>query len=415
MPKKNFMLKAALAYFDYGLSVIPVAKGTKEPLKGMGWKNRQKKRLTRQEVRTLFKRKPGCQIAIVLGPVSQWVIVRDFDSRESYEKWRNAHPEFRSLPVAQSGNGFHVYARAEAAQVKKLFGGRAYVKFPPDSKFTGEVRLQKCIIVAPPSIHPNGAKYKWIKPLPPTIDDLPVVDLEAIGWVPERFAERSVKPGKRITKNKNQGKVRKVGLLKWDEMPPDLRKRVKAAIELSLTTGKRQRNGKSFELARRLLAIPELAKLNSAALVEIVKRWHRKIRVHSTTPYHEVVAEFARGWAEAHTPFGKSPFTKKFMKRAARGPYPKVVVATDSPVISLLCGICRDLQHKTHQKSFFLSCRKAADALGIKFDKANKLLRLLEHWEVLECTRRGDKGNPNGKANRFRYKGPQRSRDPKAP
>jgi hypothetical protein len=42
-------------------------------------------------------------------------------------------------------------------QIDEAGGGKAYLSFGD-----GELRLQKCICILPPSLHPSGAAYRWV-------------------------------------------------------------------------------------------------------------------------------------------------------------------------------------------------------------------------------------------------------------
>src|SRR5262245_4483867 len=63
-------------------------------------------------------------VALIAGPVSGDLAIRDFDSAAAYRRWQDAKPKpAATLPTVKTVNGFHVYARSDLAKIKVLGNG----------------------------------------------------------------------------------------------------------------------------------------------------------------------------------------------------------------------------------------------------------------------------------------------------
>src|SRR5262245_61489598 len=81
---------AALRYVKRGWSVLP-ARGKTPTVSS--WKPYQNKRASEETVRAWFD-EPGVNaVAVFLGPISGGLACRDFDTRESYHRWAQQHPD----------------------------------------------------------------------------------------------------------------------------------------------------------------------------------------------------------------------------------------------------------------------------------------------------------------------------------
>jgi hypothetical protein len=154
-PNKNKLLKAALEYADLGLSVIPIRSKSKKPILN-SWRPYQKKRATEKQIRKWWEKWPSANIGIVTGKISG-VVVLDFDfqngGKESLEKFVEQSGGPPETPIARTGNGIHLYYAHPGVEIKNRAG-----------IFPGlDVRGDGGYIVAPPSTHPNGKRYKWLK------------------------------------------------------------------------------------------------------------------------------------------------------------------------------------------------------------------------------------------------------------
>ena len=103
----NDLLTHALEYARRGWSIVPV-NGKKSALRP--WKRYKAQRAPEAKLRELFARDKLSGLAVVCGPVSDGLVVRDFDTVGAYERWAWAHPELAEvLPTVRTARGFHVY------------------------------------------------------------------------------------------------------------------------------------------------------------------------------------------------------------------------------------------------------------------------------------------------------------------
>lgn len=170
------LLDVALGYAARGWSIVPCIPGSKLP--DAAWKQYQERRASEDEIRRWFA--PGHRyeaMAVVLGGISQKTFVRDFDAPGSYEEWVDKNPEIAQvLPTVKTRRGAHVYARMSSLAQPVYRNGRV-IKYAD-----GELRLSCCIVLLPPSKHPDGPPdYEWVIPLPP--GDLLEIDPEEHGLV----------------------------------------------------------------------------------------------------------------------------------------------------------------------------------------------------------------------------------------
>lgn len=138
-------LKAALAYRARGFSVIPVGKN-KKPL--VEWAEYQDRLPTGAEIREWWRRWPGANVAIVTGRVSG-VVVLDVDGPEAREALQGR--PLPPTPCVLTGKGTHYYFQHPG------FQARNFVKKLPGLDFRGDGGY----VLAPPSLHPSGRRYRW--------------------------------------------------------------------------------------------------------------------------------------------------------------------------------------------------------------------------------------------------------------
>lgn len=146
------MLNHALRYLNIGLSVIPLRPKGKEPL--IKWEEFQKRRATPEEVKGWFVRWPTANIGIVAGAISRIVVV-DLDGPEGITQ--ALLMKLSSSVISLTGNGKHLWYRNPLNTV-----GNA-VRLLPGV----DVRGEGGYVVAPPSVHENGRRYRWLNPLNP--------------------------------------------------------------------------------------------------------------------------------------------------------------------------------------------------------------------------------------------------------
>jgi len=146
-------------FLSRGLSVIPLKYRGKEPL--VPWKEFQKRLPSIKEVEEWLRRFKNFNIAIVTGAVSGNLVVIDFDSEEKFKEFiakvREDNTRLAEVLantwIVKTGKGYHVYFRIE----EHTF--RTKPKLVADV----DVKAEGGYVVAPPSIHPSGARYEFVR------------------------------------------------------------------------------------------------------------------------------------------------------------------------------------------------------------------------------------------------------------
>jgi hypothetical protein len=142
-------LDAALNYLQLGFSVIPTRPGDKRPV--VAWGDYQRRRPTRAELISWWRRWPTSGVALVCGHVSGFVVV-DFDPRNG-EGLPALAGRLPITPTAETGGGGqHFYFRlVPDERIPKIAGLLRGVDLQSSSSY----------VVAPPSLHASGHHYRW--------------------------------------------------------------------------------------------------------------------------------------------------------------------------------------------------------------------------------------------------------------
>jgi len=147
--------RAALDYLARGWSVIPAREKAKRP--AVPWKAYQSKYVSEKTLRDWFRRSPDYNVSIVTGALSG-LVVMDVDPRHGGKKsLRMLEREHGSLPPTvesiTGGGGSHFYFAHPGGQVHNR------TNIEPGIDLRGDGGC----IVAPPSVHPSGKRYRWVK------------------------------------------------------------------------------------------------------------------------------------------------------------------------------------------------------------------------------------------------------------
>jgi hypothetical protein len=174
----NEVLEAARRYHSMGLNVIPIAYGSKKPT--MKWEAYQTKRVTPDQIEEWFgNADQPVNIAIICGSVSGNFVGLDFDTVENYQRFFGDTAEIeRQTIIVNTARGVHVWCRS--------FHGTPKFKVPGLIDVQGE---GGCIL-APPSLHPSGASYRFRNP---GINEIVLLDDDVEGHVWKRADELGYK------------------------------------------------------------------------------------------------------------------------------------------------------------------------------------------------------------------------------
>lgn len=170
---------AALEYLAAGLNVLPIHIGKKltDKLPQGKWERWQTERATPEQV---SKWAPwgsySLAVGILGGRVSGnlWILDFDLEAETIYPSWRALLAEkypglaaaLEEAPVGRTSKGYHVYLRLPEPRGNELLAGYpAEVDGKPKIQKLIETRGEGGYVVAPPSPHPSGARYQWLRPL----------------------------------------------------------------------------------------------------------------------------------------------------------------------------------------------------------------------------------------------------------
>ncbi|HET7225579.1 MAG TPA: DUF3631 domain-containing protein [Candidatus Eisenbacteria bacterium] len=147
----NAALDAALSYAARGWHVFPCAPREKLPVTKHGWKDASRDPVV---IQRWWSEHRDCNVAVATGPSS--LVVADFDARhgglETLAELENEFPMLRSAPRVRTADGFHVWF---TGSVKSRATGRPGF----------ELKSQGRYVLAPPSVHPDGPLYAWVRQL----------------------------------------------------------------------------------------------------------------------------------------------------------------------------------------------------------------------------------------------------------
>jgi hypothetical protein len=146
--------RAALAYVARGWSVVIVEPRGKRPL--VRWEEFQRRCPGGDELRSWLDRYPDANLAVVAGAISGLVVL-DVDPRhggiESLARWERQHGALPHTVEAQTGGGGrHLYFAHPGGELRNRVG------LAPGLDMRGDGGL----VVAPPSLHPSGGRYRWL-------------------------------------------------------------------------------------------------------------------------------------------------------------------------------------------------------------------------------------------------------------
>ncbi|QDU41719.1 hypothetical protein Mal52_01720 [Symmachiella dynata] len=361
-------LDLALLYADMGLSVFPLPRGSKVPLKGFRWTDYRERQADRHELQEWFGSGER-NIGIITGDVSGGLAVRDFDEREAYHQWRESHRmEAETLPTVKTARGFHVYARGRADTTKQYSDG--------------EFRAGGTYVLAPPSLHPSGVTYSWTRSFRGV--EIPEVDLGAVGWLQDPSCNIETE------KRRNVSNVC-VSMLQMDGVLQAIKKCIPSQVG--------HRHKCLFRLARELKAIAELADLKAKALRPVLLEWHHQaLPTIGTKDFSTSWLEFCSAWDRVRYPAGTSPVDEAW-QAALSADFPPELADCDNAKIGRLAGLCWQLQIRQGEQPFFLDSRTAGQLLDVEHTVAWRWLRGLVSAGVLELVRSGGRG----RANIYRY------------
>lgn len=344
--------------------------------------------------------------------VPERVCVLDHDCQEAFEK---ALRDFPDAPAQASHHGGHTVHRLPPGVTLK---NRTHLELDNGSEL--DIRAHGTQFVCEPSVHREGTPYRWLRPLPANVDDLPLLPDSVVAQLPKKQDGGSDTDTQthNILENpfpaqsddsvaeEEEEEIECVAeslshCVRLPELSPEESAQVAAAIKATLPLKFGQRNKCTFLLASRLKCIERITCLAAGALLPIVKDWHRlglaKMR---TKDFAETWLDFQTAWSKAQ-PFGA--VWESCVQRAKDAPDPLA-----ARIISVLCGgepcpkfhtfvaLAFELDRHHGGKQFPFPCRKAGKATGMSHDTANTRIQLMVSQQVLVMAKEAG-GPPNAR------------------
>jgi len=164
MDNKPEVMKFAEIYRTYGLSFIPLRPKSKKP--AIAWKVYQEELPEPDRPLIWFGgKKKNRNIAIVTGAISGNLVVIDFDQKEKYEEFMNKLPinmkiSLENTWTVKTGKGYHIYLRIEGLSPEEF---KEKFRTKPRLIEGVDIKAEGGYVVAPPSIHPNGSQYEFVR------------------------------------------------------------------------------------------------------------------------------------------------------------------------------------------------------------------------------------------------------------
>lgn len=146
----NDVGKAALEYLELGFSVIPLGLDKRPMLSS--WRSFQKRVAIPSQVEGWFQQWPDAGVGIVTGWLSRLVVV-DLDSEKAVEFVREQNLRFKP-PTVKTGKGYHLYYRYPVEKE---------IRNSVNEELGLDIRGNGGYVVAPPSMHPTGYRYRWTR------------------------------------------------------------------------------------------------------------------------------------------------------------------------------------------------------------------------------------------------------------
>ena len=354
--------RQALDYLQRGWSVIPMGLTAEKKKPLVKWKRFQTTLPTEHDLQEWFSRPGANGVAIITGPVSGGLAVRDFDTEGGYGQWASANPTLaKSIPTVQTQRGNHVYFISDLSKTIKL----------ADGEYRGAG-----VNVAPPSLRPPGFEYRWLVPLP-------------AGPLPEIGHEVFIADGMNQSNQSNQSNQKPSSdLSEFSNLSDSLS--VDSIITQTVPTKSGERNACVLKLARGLRYNARIAASEVAKLRDIVQQWHRfALPIINTKDFDSTWSDFLYAFDHARYPLGVNPLDLAAM-RVDPLSLPEVASLYDGMPTRRLIGLCYQLAIMDVGKRFFLSTHDVARRLGIQQPQVWRLLRMLERDGVIKCTERGN-------------------------
>lgn len=255
----------ARAYASEGWPVFPLAPGDKLPLisKKDGGRGFYDATTEEGQIQDWWTRHPDANIGIRTGAASGLLVI-DVDPRNggSLEALYERYPELRETRVAQTGGGgWHLYVHYPGFEVDS---GSHVLAVGVD------IKADKGYVVAHPSTHESGDRYRWVDHNVPIIDCPPTLADALQRWMADKTSGTT-------TSESPLGETTSSSVNRYSQKAANL-----LAKALS-KTGDRSGDNTGYELARRLLA----AGVGEVEAQDVLLAYGRAATVNPSKPFTE--------------------------------------------------------------------------------------------------------------------------------
>jgi hypothetical protein len=341
------------------------------------WKCFQDRPADERTLRRCFGRADITGLAVILGTASAMLAVRDFDVEEAYRSWAERNPSLaRSLPTSQTHRGKQIFFTAPVEAYHDLGDG----EYRADcGHYT----------VLPPSLHPSGTTYRWLRPPGKRLPEVdPWEDELLVPFCPAPSGQEGAE--EKTTQAQTQAPMACVAPLS-EVSSMKIPEAVAQLFRRTLPGRPGQRNNRLWPLARGLMGLFG-RDMDEQHLRQLVDRWYQQA-LPRTSGEHSADSnwqEFLGAWQKVQVPLW-AIFTEA-VRRAEADP-------------DRLVALCRELQRQWGDRPFFLGCREAGMVLGVHFSTASCRLRRLERAGILRRVRTGSKKSKH--ANEYHFIEPE--------
>jgi hypothetical protein len=328
----------------------------------------------------------------VTGPISGGLTVLDFDSGKAYRWWKQTYPEWADkLPTSKSGRGYHVLFRSTLTKDDTTSYCQMHIK-------------ARGLVSLPPSVHENGARYVWLKPLPENIDQLPLLDPHE--WNLGEFTDGKDgidgSEGNDGSEGVGKGGVR----LRFGDFAPQTQVAITDAIEQTRPKRHGERYRLIFLFCRILKKTDELKDKSAEELMEVADMWHESARPNINTQSLTMTRiRFADAWEDAKYPSGEGKSLDMAWENAQNStvPMPELQDYKDEPLIQKVIRLCFALQELAGpDDEWFLPTNKGPKLFHVSHSWLATLLNHLETRKIIKKTRK----HTQSRCTRYRYTGP---------
>jgi len=441
------LLASALTYAARGWRVVPThipittptgvscscGKGPACPHKGKhprtqhGFNDASTERST---ITGWWKKGSTANVGIATGAGSS-LFVLDVDPKNGGDATLKALEERHGpLPttvrVNTGGGGLHVYFQHPGFYVTSKIGtvlGKGL-----------DLRGDGAFVVAPPSAHASGGRYRWVEGCSPEEMSL----APAPDWLLSKIRAESDAGKTRSGKAKACYRVTEVQSIRDTEEQsnrrpsstlslcnidvfPDVDSAI-AALGLNADASAvlrellakyspqapGQRRNCIFNIARGLKFHPVLGDRLRRDYVPLIRVWHHAVKASTSQSKSadDSVFDFEHSWETAAVPLGRDPAALAFAA-AAHDPPPRLAAqAYTDPKRHILAAACRRLQLAMGATPFSISSRQVAKGLQYAGENpaqfGSRLVSDLAHRGILQIERQGVPG-PGGPETAGRY------------